>query len=45
MKFLVNDVEFCSDDKDFDVELIDKKIKTILSELTNNSIDDLKTIN
>ena len=32
-------------DKDFDVELIDKKIKTILSELTNNSIDDLKTIN
>ena len=31
-------------DKDFDVELIDKKIKIILSELTNNSIDDFKTI-
>lgn len=30
--------------KDIAVELIDKKIKTILSEITNNSIDDLKTI-
>ena len=30
-------------DKDFDVELIDKKIKTILSELTDSSIDDIKS--
>ena len=38
----MTDVSFLTDE-DFNVELIDKKIKTILSVLTDSSIDDIKS--